>query len=300
MTHVAPGLTDVMDGALSLVRICESDLELTQALGPNPVALAVIVGTQGPSYRPIGATMAIATSGQYWGSLSSGCIDRDVIVHAQQALSDGQGRRLRYGQGSPFQDLVLPCGGGLDVLILPNPPRASLQIAADRLRARQAAVLELGPLRLQIEPELRFVVLGKGPEMLAFSALALAAGYPVEVASPDPELAQNGAPFHHLHSRRWPEDLALDHRTAVTLFFHEHDWEPPLLAAALTSPALYVGAQGSLRAHHARVDALLDLGLAPDLVAELASPFGLVPSARDARMLAASVLAQVLERARLL
>ena len=46
-------------------------------------------------------------------------------------------------------------------------------------------------------------------------------------------------------------------------------------------------------------EALSALGLSGDRIARLASPFGLVPSARDPRTLAASVLAQVLDRARL-
>ena len=35
-----------------------------------------------------------------------------------------------------------------------------------------------------------------------------------------------------------------DPRTAVVLFYHDHDREPPVLAEALVSPAFYVGAQG--------------------------------------------------------
>jgi len=91
----------------------------------------------------------------------------------------------------------------------------------------------------------------------------------------------------------WPADTAIDARTAVTLFFHDHDWEPPLLQRALASPAIYIGAQGSRRAHEARVMTLTAMGVDAALTARLAAPFGLIPSLRDPRSLAISVLAQL-------
>ena len=70
-----------------------------------------------------------------------------------------------------------------------------------------------------------------------------------------------------------------------------------MLQAALAGPAFYVGAQGSLRAHQTRCAALRARGVDEAAIARLASPFGLIPSARDPRTLAVSVLADVLARA---
>lgn len=297
MTRPAYGLSSVIDGATPVISICESDVPLERAAGP--VALAVIIGTEGPSYRPVGAVMVVDALGQSWGSLSSGCVEHDVILHAQQALADGQERRLRYGEGSAFRDLVLPCGGGLDIAILPHPDPLALREAVDRLHNRCSALLDLGPIRLQIVPQLRFVVMGRGPEMHCFTALAGAAGFPVTALSPDPDAVAGLVDGQVLRQPRWPAGLALDHRTAITLFFHDHGWEPALLKTALQSPAIYVGAQGSLRAHQARCTELAAMGVPDGQIARLASPFGMIPSARDPRTLAASVLAQVLETARL-
>ncbi len=289
----------VAGGSAPAIQVCESDVPLGPALARDGAALAVITGVEGPSYRPVGAVMAIDAGGATWGSLSSGCIERDVVLHARQALADGQARALRYGAGSPFRDLALPCGGGLDILILPRPDRAALRHAATRLAARHPALLRLGPLTLQVQPQPRFLTFGKGPEAHCFAALASATGFPVEALSPDPDTLTGLANTHLLPQPVWPPDLAIDARTAVTLFFHDHDWEPALLAAALQSPAIYVGAQGSLRAHRARCEALAAMGLPPERIGRLESPFGLIPSARDPRTLAASVLAQVLARMQL-
>lgn len=282
-----------------MVTICETELPLVPVLAGDAVALAVIIGVEGPSYRPLGAAMAINATGEAWGSLSSGCIERDVVLHAQQALADGQERRLRYGAGSPFRDLALPCGGGLDVLILPQPDRAALAQAQAQLHARQAAMLPLGPLVLDVQPQLRVLAFGKGPELRLFSALAAAAGYPVESFSPDDETLRGLSGAQRMSGKDWPAGLRADARTAVALFFHDHDWEPQLLRAALESPALFVGAQGSLRAHQARCAELAALGVPAEALDRLASPFGLIPSVRDPRTLAASVLAQMLAQARL-
>ncbi|MBC9247604.1 XdhC family protein [Paracoccus sp. 11-3] len=286
-------------GNSRVVSICESEVPLACALAGGRVALAVITGVEGASYRPVGAVMVVDEQGQSWGSLSSGCIERDVIRHAGQALADGQNRNLRYGSGSPFRDLALPCGGGLDIQIVTNPDMDALTLTRQRLDQRHAAVLKLGPLTLNIQPQPRFLVFGKGPEARCFAALTAAAGYPVHMFSPDPKTLQGFENATGLMGPKWPGDVQVDPRTAVALFFHDHDWEPPLLKAALESPAFFIGAQGSLRAHNARCDALATLGVAPPDIGRLASPFGLIPSARDPRTLAASVLAQVLERARL-
>jgi len=62
----------------------------------------------------------------------------------------------------------------------------------------------------------------------------------------------------------------------------------------LTTDAFYVGAQGSMRAAEMRRMELVRLGVSDGAIAELRGPIGLVPSVRDARKLAVSVLAEVL------
>ncbi len=299
MTREAFDFTPASDASTLRAVICEDDVPIDAALASAAVAVAVITGTCGPSYRPVGAVMVIDSTGKTTGNLSSGCIERDVALHAAQAVQDGRTRQLRYGAGSPFRDLELPCGGALDIAIVPHPDPVALRDTAARLTGRQSACLTLGPVLLHIQPALRFVIFGKGPEARTFAALATASGHPVDFFSPDPETVAGFPAAAVMQGSDWPTGLALDDRTAVALFFHDHDWEPRLMATALMSPALYVGAQGSLRAHQRRCTALSDMGLSDDVISRIASPFGIIPSTRDPRTLAASVLAQVLDHARL-
>lgn len=302
-------------------------IQLTQGLYSDPIdalllndsdsVLAVIVGVEGPSYRPLGAVMTVFDDKRRVGTLSSGCIEKDIALLALETLLAGRPRKLRYGRGSPFMDIKLPCGGGLDVLLVPRPDRKVLRRLQERRTARLPVTLSInlqsGALTLadtgetgtvgsvfniRFLPEIRFLVFGKGPEAGTFSALIQSAGYPNILLSPDLETLEHGVSMgcetHHLQTPAFPAGLAVDPRTAIVLFFHDHDWEPPILATAVLRPAFYIGAQGSVMARNARMRELEAMGIDGDSLARLRGPIGLLPSVRDARTLAISVLAEVL------
>jgi xanthine dehydrogenase accessory factor len=142
------------------------------------------------------------------------------------------------------------------------------------------------------------LIFGKGPETSSFAALVQSTGFPNLVLSPDNETlkaAQSiGNETRHMVSAQFPKDLTPDPHTAILLFFHDHDWEPPILANALDTQAFYIGAQGSLRARQTRELDLASLGVSEKRYSKMRGPIGLVQSARDARTLAVSVLAEVL------
>ncbi|MEM6382448.1 MAG: XdhC family protein [Pseudomonadota bacterium] len=280
--------------------------------------LAVVTGVEGPSYRPVGAMMAILPDGTRAGSLSSGCIESDLVVHAMEALDAGVPRVIRYGRGSPYIDIQLPCGGGIDILLVPRPDRVAIQeiLLRQRMRTPCALSIETGDgamvvsdvenapsdvFTVRIEPQLQFCVFGKGPEAGTFAALVQTAGYPNVLLSPDNETLERatnaGCDTRSLPTASFPSDLLVDRWTAIVLFFHDHDWEPPLLKAALDTPAFYIGAQGSRRARDARLETLKTMGVTEPQLDRLHGPVGLIPSARDAPTLAVSVLAEIMGKA---
>ncbi len=279
--------------------------------------LAIIVGVDGPSYRPLGAMMAILDHRKRVGSLSSGCVESDIALHGEEARDMQSPRQIRYGRGSPFKDIQLPCGGGLDILLMPEPDASVMKEVMVRHANRTPCTLIADPatgmfsvaetgetgwnddrFHIRIEPEIAFLIFGKGPEASTFAALVQSAGYPNTVLSPDKETLRSaeweGSATRHLKDAHVPTDLRIDNRTAVVLFFHDHDWEPPILSAVLDSDAFYIGAQGSKRARQTREMELTAIGVGKEKIARMRGPIGLVPSARDARTLAVSVLAEVL------
>lgn len=285
---------------------------------PQSGVLAIISDVEGTSYRAVGAMMAVMGPDQRVGTLSSGCIEEDISAHALQAQDAGKPVQLRYGKGSPFFDLQLPCGGGVDILLLPNPDRQVLCDLAERRAARApvtllihmdtgAMVLGEAPitqrlgntLSVHFQPDVQFLIFGNGPEASSFAALAQSVGAPTVLLSPDTEtlaVAEQHRKWHLTHPEL-PEALHVDSRTAIVTFFHDHDWEPAILQAALETDAFYIGSQGSRRARDARHLMLETMGVKLSALARLKGPIGLIPSTRDATTLAVSVLAEVFAEA---
>lgn len=276
-----------------------------QALVPGAV-LAILTGVEGPHYRRPGTVMAFLPDGARVGQITSGCIEGDLAIHAAEASADGRSRRLRYGEGSPFVDLRLPCGGGIDITLVPLADVSAVQQALALRAARRPSRLLIDPDRatvtltdaevphgitLPLRPPLRIEVAGSGVEAATFAALAHAAGYPVRLLSPD-ESTRASARMRGVEAQP-PGALATDEWTAVVLFFHDHEIEPPIIAEALAGPAFYIGAQGSLRAQNARRAALAELGVSEEEMARLRGPIGVIRSARDPKVLALSVLAEI-------
>lgn len=86
----------------------------------------------------------------------------------------------------------------------------------------------------------------------------------------------------------------VDASTAVVSLSHRARFETPLLAAALASPAGYVGAMGSRRTHRERLGRLREAGVAEGSLARLHSPIGLDLGAVTPAETAVSILAEIL------
>ena len=285
--------------------------------GTQECVLAIITETSGPGFRRAGAMMAIASNGEVSGSLSSGCIEADIVQQARIVLANGLPKTARYGAGSPFIDLRLPCGGAIEVLLIPRPDQSVLRAALagidrrvpqalDVRKADGAMTLRESPsiqsgvdiFRLNLEPKLAFRIFGGGAETLHFAALAASLDFDLSVYTPEPDvaarLAAQGISAVLLKSPDNPPVLQIDRWTAAILFFHDHDWEPPILHRLLASDAFYIGAQGSHLARLARDAVLAQIGVSIAQIARIKGPIGLIPATRDPRSLAVSVLAEIL------
>lgn len=279
---------------------------VTWADAGEDIALVTLVGIEGATSRALGTQMAVTGSGRHIGSFSGGCIEGAIVGEAQSVLSSGVGRTVRFGAGSPFIDVRLPCGGGIDLMFTPHPSSAVLRTTIKTLHERQPVRLGIDhdgitrgarSFALDLDPPLRLLVAGQGEDFVACVRLARAYGAVVEAMSPAEQdataLAATGVPVRHLtHASRLP-DVTGDAWTAAVLLFHDRDWEEALLPALLKVPAFYRGAVGSRRTHAQRLDRLARAGCDPDLAATIRGPIGLIPATRDPATLAVSVLAEV-------
>ena len=76
--------------------------------------LITLVAIAGSASRAVGTQMAVLADGRHVGSFSGGCIESAIIAEALEVLAQGQPRTVRYGAGSPYIDVRLPCGGEED------------------------------------------------------------------------------------------------------------------------------------------------------------------------------------------
>lgn len=282
----------------------------------RPAALITIVGLDGPFSRPLGAQLAVAGNRRFAGSISGGCLEQALTEEAQVAMREGANRVLRYGEGSPYLDVRLPCGGGIDLHVDASPDRALLQRAIALGQQRKTFAFAFDPsearssLRLiedeadarpkefvrRFDPQLRIVLAGRGWEIVAMSELAKTGNAQLVVASQEPATLDfcrpHAAELIRLTTPAAIPQLPYDANTALACLFHEHEWEAPLLLDALRSPAFYVGALGSRQTHRRRVEALSALGASPEDIARLKGPIGLF-AAQDPRSIAISALAEI-------
>jgi xanthine dehydrogenase accessory factor len=86
--------------------------------GGRRFAFGRVVSTEGSAPLPVGATLAVDSSGVVAGSVSGGCID-SAVVDACLGLLSGPGEPtvLRFTDGDPELGVSLVCGGSVDVLI---------------------------------------------------------------------------------------------------------------------------------------------------------------------------------------
>ncbi|PQA86051.1 XdhC family protein [Hyphococcus luteus] len=287
---------------------------LAERRAGRPAVIVTLVEIDGASPRALGAQMAVAEDGRFAGSISSGCLERAIVEEARAAMDRGEGGVVRYGKGSPFLDVTLPCGSGVDLLFTVNPPAEALSDACIALDARRpvAAGFETNTMTLCdarrsqresetsftriYQPPLRIAAAGVGAELVLLARIARAAGHRFCAISPDEAiLAQCGAQecFHLKSSSSLPE-IPADPWTAFVFLFHDREWELALAPAALASSAFYIGAVGSRRTHAERIEALRGAELDDASLARIEGPIGLIPATRDPSALAVSVLAGVL------
>ncbi len=84
--------------------------------------LATVVEAHGSTYRHPGARMLVRPHGPTVGTISSGCLDHDLIEHATEVMASGTPKVVTYDSSSP-DDIVwgmnLGCGGVIRVLLEP-------------------------------------------------------------------------------------------------------------------------------------------------------------------------------------
>ena len=276
-------------------------------------ALATLIHSDGSSPRPRGAQIAINDSNAHCGVISSGCAEEAIIAEAQKALATGSTHVIRYGKGSPYLDIELPCGSGLDILFSGSGITALTDAVAALHAQRQTAYVRVQedlsltvdeaqtPSSIAYPPDYHLHIFGAGPHFTCFAELAHGLGYRLFAHSTDAAaLAQlktrglDGAAMTH---QTQYDPQGFDAHSGVITLFHEHNLELPILRAALDSEAHFIGALGSRKTHAQRLE-LLGLHKTARPGADIVGPVGLYIGAADPAEIALSIMAQIVAHRR--
>ncbi|MCU0953261.1 MAG: XdhC family protein [Hyphomicrobium sp.] len=284
--------------------------------------MVTLVGIDGATPRPLGAQMAVSEDGRWVGYLSGGCLEKTVALEALRVLAEGP-CIVRYGRGSPYFDIRLPCGSGLDLSFNPVDP-TFIEECRDLRRVRSAFVQTLdlagGAMRVSRAsgipqsrrdgdlfqrahtPRLRFQLVGGGPALSAVAVLSNAFGVELDIMTPDDvvrlDLVRAGLPARGMAEPAAQGLAQLDGYTAAVVTFHDHSWEVPVLAQLLKSNCFYIGVLGSRQAQLDRLAKLSEMGVAPGEIARMRNPAGLIPRAKSRGTLAVSILAEIVTEAK--
>ncbi len=111
----------------------------------DAIALATVVAVSGSAYRRPGARMLVSDDGRRVGTVSGGCLERDVVRHAGRSISSGKAVLRLYD--SLDEDLsegfALGCNGAVLVMIEPTDTKVQhhMQFQADCLQQRRRGVI---------------------------------------------------------------------------------------------------------------------------------------------------------------
>lgn len=289
--------------------------------------LATVVATYGSSPRPVGSLLTCNRDGRIEGSLSGGCVEDDLLEKLTAGrLAQDRPQFFRYGESEEeAEQLGLPCGGHLDIVVephTPNPPsRAHFDHLVDRL-ARRACVERTVSLRsgtldyrdvenhadLRYDhdggmlvqtygPQDRLFVIGTNMVSAYVAEIAIALGYDVVVCDPRPDRLEDFDVAGVKKVREMPDDAvrryASDSHSAVVALTHDPRIDDMGLMEALKTDAFYVGAMGSGRTSANRRGRLKQLDLSESEIRRLHAPIGLPIGSKTPPEIAIAVLAEV-------
>ncbi|HEY0158015.1 MAG TPA: XdhC family protein [Thermoanaerobaculia bacterium] len=239
--------------------------------------VVTVIRTAGSTYRRAGARAVISESGQAFGAISGGCLEKDLAERIRPWLADMQARVISYDSTRPSDvvfGLGLGCRGILDLLVEPfdsaHPPR----IAAFQWNRREpvewTTVLPDGETMLElIRPRRALVVFGGGADVEPVVRLAEQIGWRADVVT-----------------TREPVDLT--EYDAAVVMTHNFQRDAELLPRLVQSQLAYIGLLGP----KSRGEELFaETGVPRD--ARVHSPIGLDLGSETPDEIALSIVAEI-------
>lgn len=250
--------------------------------------LVTIVATRGSTYRRPGARAILSEDGRSFGTLSGGCLERDLAERARQWLGDFTPRLTTY-DSTRSDDLIfglgLGCRGVTDLLIEPFDAH-HVPALIDRFawHGREPVPWNTplpggGMLEETIHPQKSMLIVGGGPDCEPVARMAEAIGWLATVVAPK-----------EVHPEALGSAVDLTQFDAAVVMTHNFLYDLELLQWLLPSSVRYVGLLGP-KERGLELLEKLD-AVSPSDRARLFSPIGLDLGAETPEEIAVSILAE--------
>jgi xanthine/CO dehydrogenase XdhC/CoxF family maturation factor len=255
----------------------------------EPLALATLVRAQGSSYRRPGARMLICPDGTTAGSLSGGCLEEEVAARALEVMRTTRPALMEFDTRRRFG-----CNGAIQIFVEPARESFLVELSAHLQRRESCCVStifsgaesELGSRLLrneissahvfvqQIDPPIRLIIFGQGPDSAPLRTLAENLGWEILEANVSTELPTR-----------------VDAMTAAIVKSHNYGRDCAALRQLLQLGLRYVGLLGPRRRRDEILGDLLDSGVS--ITAELFAPAGLDLGAETPAEIALAIVAEI-------
>ena len=238
--------------------------------------LATVIETDGSSYRKPGAMMFINDISQYFGLISGGCLESDVMYHARKCWDTGQGQVVCYDMRDEDDigwQLGIGCGGMVKILLQPiDETNNYLSLEAlyqslterhtsyyqqsldtlypqNRVLAQKPNVIGKASVVHTFKPRPAIAIFGGGVDAQPLCQMAATLGWQVTLIDERVNYARRSyfpqverivkTPFGELEGADW-----LQRVDAVVIMTHNVKLDAKALVLAQSSSAKYVGLLG--------------------------------------------------------
>ncbi len=295
-------------------------------------ALATLVSVEGSSYRRPGARLVLLEGGTRAGAISGGCLEDDILLHAQQVLASGKAKVVTYNTASD-NDLVwgtgTGCNGVIRVLIEPvarTRPAWVAELSENQGRrldtelavvvdapgaplgtclARELPTLPWGArvFRETVEAPPSLIIFGAGDDSQPLVRMAKELGWHITLVDSRAAYASRMR-FPEVDELRVirPEEVAerleVDGKSYVVVMTHRFREDAQLLRFLLFRPLAYLGLLGA-RERTGRLKELLAGDPEPPLAehwARICAPVGLDLGGTTPETIALAILAELQAR----
>jgi xanthine dehydrogenase accessory factor len=252
----------------------------------DAIVMATLVGARGSSSARVGSRMWIGPDGAAIGAVTiGGCVDARAIELSGEVLVDGNPRHVEMALGDEDARAIgMTCAGTIELLVERVERESDAARAMfDQLEATRTLVIvgagEIGSALCRIAKtlDLRVMVID-GRDHLA-----------TNVRFPDADEVRVGIPSEIM------EAVGLTPDVALVLVSHEYKYDLPILKAALTSGAGYVGMLGGRKRRDAMRELLRGDGVPDEALSRLRTPIGLDIDAETPAEIAVSIAAELIK-----